>query len=141
MDFRPLPSEDEPRIDLTSLIDVVFILLIFFMVTTTFNRQSELKVDLPQASSEVEKLPEEPIRLVIDRDGRYFINGNEVVNTSEDTLMKALDKALAANRERPVILQADARTEHQAVVTAMDAAAKLGVSQLSIATTQATGKQ
>lgn len=141
MDFRPLPSEDEPRIDLTSLIDVVFILLIFFMVTTTFNRQSELKVELPQASSEVEKLPEEPIRLVIDRDGRYFINGNEVVNTSEDTLMKALDKALASNRERPVILQADARTEHQAVVTAMDAAAKLGVSQLSIATTQAADKQ
>jgi biopolymer transport protein ExbD len=141
MDFRPISSEDEPRIDLTSLIDVVFILLIFFMVTTTFNRQSELKVDLPEASSEVEKLPKEPIRLVIDRDGRYFINGNEVVNTSEDTLMTALDKALGSNRERPVILQADAKTEHQAVVTAMDAAAKLGISQLSIATTQAAGKQ
>jgi biopolymer transport protein ExbD len=141
MDFRPLPSEDEPRIDLTSLIDVVFILLIFFMVTTTFNRQSELKVELPEASSEVEKLPEEPIRLVIDRDGRYFINGNEVVNTREETLQMALDKALADNRERPVILQADARTEHQAVVTAMDAAAKLGVSQLSIATTQSAGDQ
>jgi biopolymer transport protein ExbD len=136
MNFRAQENEDEPRIDLTSLIDVVFILLIFFMVTTTFDRQSELKVELPQASSEIEPTPEEPIRLVIDADGRFFINGSEVVNTGEETLKMALDKALGDNRERPVILQADAHTEHQAVVTAMDAAAKLGVSQLSIATTK-----
>ena len=120
---------------------MVFILLIFFMVTTTFNRQSELKVELPEASSEVEKAPEEPIRLVIDADGRYFINGSEVVNTKDETLQMALDEALGDNRDRPVILQADARTEHQAVVTAMDAAAKLGVTQLSIATTQSTSNQ
>ncbi len=138
MNFRAQENENEPRIDLTSLIDVVFILLIFFMVTTTFDRQSELKVELPQASSEVEQQPEEPIRLVIDADGRFFINGSEVVNTQDQTLQMALDKALGDNRERPVILQADAHTEHQAVVTAMDAAAKLGVSQLSIATTRTT---
>jgi len=137
MNFRAQENENEPRIDLTSLIDVVFILLIFFMVTTTFDRQSELKVELPEASSEIEPTPEEPIRLVIDADGRFFINGSEVVNTGEETLKMALDKALGDNRERPVILQADAHTEHQAVVTAMDAAAKLGVSQLSIATTKA----
>lgn len=137
MNFRAQENEDEPRIDLTSLIDVVFILLIFFMVTTTFDRQSELKVELPEASSEIESTPEEPIRLVIDADGRFFINGSEVVNTGEETLKMALDKALGDDRERPVILQADAHTEHQAVVTAMDAAAKLGVSQLSIATTKA----
>jgi len=137
MNFRAQENEDEPRIDLTSLIDVVFILLIFFMVTTTFDRQSELKVELPEASSEIESTPEKPIRLVIDADGRFFINGSEVVNTGEETLKMALDKALGDDRERPVILQADAHTEHQAVVTAMDAAAKLGVSQLSIATTKA----
>jgi biopolymer transport protein ExbD len=136
MNFRAQENENEPRIDLTSLIDVVFILLIFFMVTTTFDRQSELKVELPQASSEVQQQPEEPIRLVIDADGRFFINGSEVVNTQDETLQMALDKALGDDRERPVILQADAHTEHQAVVTAMDAAAKLGVSQLSIATTK-----
>jgi biopolymer transport protein ExbD len=135
MNFASKQRGDEPRIDLTPLIDVVFILLIFFMVTTTFNRQSELKVELPESSSEVEKPLDKPIKLAIDASGRYFINGNEVVNTQGDTLAMALGKALGGNPNQAVILQADAKTPHQAVVTAMDAAAKLGINQLSIATT------
>lgn len=140
MDFMSNQSDDAPNIDLTPLIDVVFILLIFFMVTTTFNRQSELKVELPQAGSESEEVLKEPIRLVIEASGRYFINGSEVVNTKGDTLYKALERVLDGNPDQPVILQADAKTPHQAVVTAMDAAARLNVKQLSIATTMESGK-
>lgn len=131
---------DEPRIDLTPLIDVVFILLLFFMVTTTFNRQSELKVDLPEASSKAEQQERNPVRLVIDADGHYFINGREVVNTRGETLMTVLREAVGEDPDRPVILQADAKTPHQAVVTAMDAAARLGITRLSIATSQKEGK-
>ena len=131
---------DEPRIDLTPLIDVVFILLLFFMVTTTFNRQSELKVDLPEASTRAEPQEKPPVRLVIDADGHYFINGREVVNTRGETLIAALREAVGEDAEQPVILQADAKTPHQAVVTAMDAAARLGITHLSIATSLSEGQ-
>jgi len=131
---------DEPRIDLTPLIDVVFILLLFFMVTTTFNRQSELKVDLPEASARAEQQEKRPVRLVIDANGHYFINGREVVNTRGETLIAALREAVGDDPEQAVILQADAKTPHQAVVTAMDAAARLGITRLSIATSLSEGK-
>ena len=141
MNFRGEDKRrDEPRIDLTPLIDVVFILLLFFMVTTTFNRQSELKVDLPEASTRAEPQEKQPVRLVIDADGHYFINGREVVNTRGKTLIAALREAVGEDTEQPVILQADAKTPHQAVVTAMDAAAKLGITRLSIATSLSEGK-
>jgi biopolymer transport protein ExbD len=125
---------DELDLNLTPLIDVVFLLLIFFMVSTTFEKTARLKVDLPQASAEAEQQPAEKIILGIDVQGRYYINDRQLVNTQLKTLKLALSKVAGDNREMPVVLRADAKTPHQAVVTAMDAASQVGLTRLSIST-------
>ncbi|MGI9303958.1 MAG: ExbD/TolR family protein [Gammaproteobacteria bacterium] len=135
MNFKE-SKQDNVEVNLTPLIDVVFLLLIFFMITTTFNRHAELKVDLPEASATPEQQREAPIELVIDAQGRYFINGRPVVNTQPRTLAAALTKAAGDRNEPSMIIRADARTAHQSVVTAMDTAARLGLTRLSIATTK-----
>jgi biopolymer transport protein ExbD len=125
---------DELELNLTPLIDVVFLLLIFFMVSTTFEKTARLKVELPQASAEAEQQPAEKIILGIDVQGRYYINDRQLVNTQLKTLKIALSKVAGDNREMPVVLRADAKTPHQAVVTAMDAASQVGLTRLSIST-------
>jgi biopolymer transport protein ExbD len=125
---------DELDLNLTPLIDVVFLLLIFFMVSTTFEKTARLKVDLPQASAEAEQQPAEKIILGIDVQGRYYINDRQLVNTQLKTLKLALSKVAGDNRDMPVVLRADAKTPHQAVVTAMDAASQVGLTRLSIST-------
>lgn len=135
MRFREHATEDV-EINLTPLIDVVFLLLIFFMVTTTFNRHAALKVDLPEASATPVEEPDQRLELVIDREGRYFLNGTPLVNTQANTLMAALRQAIQDQTEIPMVIRADARTPHQAVVTAMDAAARVGLTRLSIATSK-----
>jgi biopolymer transport protein ExbD len=138
MKFQPRPVRDVD-VNLTALIDVVFLLLIFFMVTTTFERHAELKIDLPEASTE--PLPGEPkdLELVIDAQGRYYLDGKELVNTQAETVYQALQEAIGDNTETPLIIRADAMTPHQAVVTAMDAAGRLGLNRMSIATTPSEG--
>jgi biopolymer transport protein ExbD len=128
-------SRDEVDINLTPLIDVVFLLLIFFMVTTTFKSQADLKVTLPTASAKSESQPETPIELGIDASGRYYLAGKALANSQADTLFVALAERLRTHEKAPLIVRADARTPHQFVVTAMDTAARLGLSRLSIATT------
>jgi biopolymer transport protein ExbD len=135
MNFTERPR-DGVELNITPLIDVVFLLLIFFMVTTTFNRQSELKVDLPEATAEPEQRQDKPLELVIDAAGHYYVEGQAVVNTQPETLIAAMRKALGVRRDRPMIIRADARTPHQAVVTVMDSAARIGLTRLSIATTK-----
>jgi len=133
-------SMEEPTVDLTSLIDVVFLLLIFFMVSTTFEHQALLKVDLPEAS-EVEdrvELPES-LELVIDSAGRMFLNDRRLVDSDDRTLRAAIVEAVGDDRSVPLILRADRQTPHHFVVTAMDVAAQLGFSNLSIATDRADG--
>lgn len=127
---------DRVELNLTSLIDVVFVLLIFFVLTTTFNRHAELRIDLPKASAEPLQARQEPLELSIDAAGRYYIDGRALVNTRAATLSTALDDATRGRADRPIVLNADGRTPHQAVVTAMDVAARLGLTRLSIATTQ-----
>jgi len=126
-----------PDINITPLIDVVFLLLIFFMVSTTFSRLTELEIQLPEAS-EAEQEDKEPrtLQLVIDAEGRYFINDNRLVNDRPETLRRALEKELAAAGDEvpPVVISADARTPHQAVITAMDVAQQVGLRRLSFAT-------
>jgi biopolymer transport protein ExbD len=135
MNFHPR-GDESVDINLTPLIDVVFLLLIFFMVTTTFQRHAELKIELPQAdSAERETLPER-IELVIDAGGRYYIDGRELVNTQPQTVLEALRSVAEGREDLPLIIRADATAPYQAVVTAMDAAGRLGISRLSIATTQ-----
>ena len=123
-------------VNLTPLIDVVFLLLIFFMVTTTFNQQAELRVDLPEASSQEQALEVIPIEITIDPSGAYFVNGQGLTNNQAKTLYQSLQKIVAGDKEKSVIIRADASTPHQAVVTAMDTVAKLGLSKLSIATSK-----
>jgi len=135
MQFRRGRPE-EPEVNITSLVDVVFLLLIFFMVTTTFNKFSQLNVQLPQADGKPATLKQKRVEITIDAKGRYFVNGQEVINTREETLKRALRKAAAGIKNPQIILSADRMTTHQAVVTAMDAAQQLGFVHLTFATSR-----
>ena len=131
----------ESGVDLTSLIDVVFMLLIFFMVTTTFSKNAELKIALPTASNTAAATPEDKLELVIDGQGRYYINGREVLNTTQETLFQAMSQTLdELPNTPPLVISADANVNYQAVVTAMDIAGRLGLTNFSIATTQSERK-
>ena len=134
MNFRSQRKE-EPEINLTPLIDVVFLMLIFFMISTTFNRESELSIQLPEASVEPGEQRDETLELVINREGRYFIGESEVVNNELETLREAL-RAVAGEgaEERPLVISADAEAPYQAVIRAMDAAGQLGISAISLTT-------
>jgi len=139
MNLRPGRSEERVEINLTPLIDVVFLLLIFFMVSTTFDRHAQLKVSLPEASAKSTLQQNDPLILSIDAKGNYFINDRQVINTSLDTLKQAIQKSIGENQnlnDVALVLRADANTPHQAVVRAMDAASQLGLSKLSIATVE-----
>lgn len=141
MNLRPGHRTAETiEVNLTPLIDVVFLLLIFFMVSTTFDRYARLKVDLPEADAPAQKQTDDPLVLSIDAKGKYYINDQQVVNTQIDTLKKALLKTLKDNNidrnSIAVLLRADGNTPHQSVVRAMDAAAQLGLVRLSIATVE-----
>jgi biopolymer transport protein ExbD len=131
--------KSEVGIDLTPLIDVVFLLLIFFMVTTTFTRESNLLVNLPEAGGQPAADVPLSIEILIARNGAYTVNGQALVNTRLDTLLRAIEELAASDQDLPVTITADADTTHQSVVTAMDAVARLGFTRLSIATRQAAG--
>jgi biopolymer transport protein ExbD len=132
--------KEEPNVDLTSLIDVVFLLLLFFMVSTTFDHQAVLKVDLPEASAvEAPSELSERLELVIDANGLMYLNDQQLVDSKQRTIIAAFNQAAGENRELPLILRADRETPHHFVVTAMDVAAQLGFSNLSIATDRVTG--
>jgi len=128
------PLREELSINITPLIDVVFLLLIFFMVTTTFSRETRLLVNLPEADAELAENQTAQIEIVVARDGRYTINGRALVNNRIETLMRGLELESGGDRSLPVLLIADAESTHQAVVTAMDAIGQSGFSRLSIAT-------
>jgi biopolymer transport protein ExbD len=127
---------DEPEVNLTPLIDVVFILLIFFMVSTTFQRESEIKIELPEASADAVEQDREVLEIVIDPQGHYFIEDQQVVNTELETLKQAIRKFMGERKELPVVIRADRTTPYEAVVRAMDATAQLGLVHLSLATSQ-----
>lgn len=117
-----------------SLIDVLLVLLIFFMVSTTFQQEGRVKVQLPQASQiPLPRGSREPLVVTITAEGGYRINERTLINASPETLRAALIKEAGPGRG-PLTIRADARTTHQAVVTAMDVAGKLGFAQLNIAT-------
>lgn len=123
-------------VNLTPLIDVVFLLLIFFMVSTTFTRERELTVELPEASAEAAVETTERVEIEINAEGEYAVNTQRLVNRSSDTLSKAIKDVSKGNTKLPLIITADASTPHQAVVTAMDVAGQLGFSHLRITTRQ-----
>ena len=135
MRFRRQKKTDG-SINLTPLIDVVFLLLIFFMVSTTFTKESHLVLDLPEADGKVEEVISEGIEILIGKNGDYTINGKQLINRQLNTLMKALEDVSLGNQEMPLTITADANASHQSVVTAMDAAGKIGFVHLKITTKQ-----
>lgn len=126
--------QDEPSINLTPLIDVVFLLLIFFMVTTTFTRETRLQVNLPEAEAETLSTQSERLEIVVSRDGSFALNGQALVNGRVETLLRGLALESDGNLDLPVIIVADSQASHQSVVTAMDAIGQAGFARLSIAT-------
>ena len=137
MNFKRQASE-EVSVNLTPLIDVVFLLLIFFMVSTTFTKESHLEIDLPQSSAEPAKPTVEEIEVVINAQGEYKINNKSLVNNQEGTLKRAVEKLANGNNKLPFIITADAKTNHEFVVRVMDVAGQLGFVQLSITTQRAS---
>jgi len=129
--------DDDFEINVISLIDVMLTLLMFFVLTTTFVQHTRMKVTLPQAASAEQSDQREGLTIMIDREGRYYIDNNEVLNPGLDSLSEAIERVAGDNRDQPVNLRADAMTPHQSVVTAMDALGRLGFTRLSIATTPA----
>jgi biopolymer transport protein ExbD len=141
MNLKPRTRPD-PEINLTSLIDVVFLLLIFFMVSTTFERQAALRIDLPEAS--VAPAPQEDVKrveLIIDSDGRMYLNDRQLADNEPETIEAALLELTGETRDVPVLLRADAMTPHHYVVRAMDVTGRLGFTRLSIATEHVPGRE
>jgi len=129
---------EEPDVNLTPMIDVVFLLLLFFMVSTSFIRESSLKVDLPQATGQA--IPEQDlaIDIIINADGHFTLNEITLENPSTEQLSAHLKQAVGENVAPHIIISADANAEYQNIVTAMDIAQQLGYSRLTLATRQTT---
>ena len=133
MEFRKQKGE-ETSVNLTPLIDVVFLLLIFFMVTTTFSRETRLLVNLPEANADLAAAQPQQIEVLVTREGNFSINGRTLVNSRMATLMSGLEIESGGDLDLPVLLIADAEATHQSVVTAMDAIGQSGFQRLNIAT-------
>jgi len=129
-------KRDDLDVNITPLIDIVFLLLIFFMVSTTFDRKSEIDVTLPQATTDSPKKQDDIIEIIVSADGMFYVNGKRVVNKQVATLKQALLKVANGRADPPIIISADAKATHQAVVSVMDAARQLGFVHLAFATAQ-----
>jgi len=127
----------EVEVNLTPLIDVVFLLLIFFMVSTTFTKETHLSIDLPEASLQSIRAKDLQIEILITQEGGFWVNGVALINRKQRTLRSAIDKVSKGDTAIPMVITADSATPHQSVVTAMDVAGQLGFSRLSITTTLA----
>ena len=130
-----LRSRTQPEVNLTSLIDVVLLLLIFFMVSTSFVKQSQISIRLPESEAP-QVVDEEPERIdiLITEAGTYYVNGRELINNRAETIRNSLQKVAGGNNDLPLTISADANARHQDVVTAMDVAGRLGFTRVGIAT-------
>ena len=126
---------DEPEINLIPLIDVLFCLILFLVLTTSFNQRAALRLQLPQAQAGIVPDERPPLIILVDVEGRYFVGNTEVSRRDVGSLKAAISQATGSDRTRPIVLRADGRTPHQSVITAMDAIGQLGFTKLSIATT------
>lgn len=129
---------DEPEINLISLVDVVFCLIIFLVVTTSFNRHSGLKLQLPQAGAPATAQQVSQVAVTIDAEGHYYVGKEQVPERDVASLRAAIARSAGSRRDLPVLLTVDARAQHQSVVTAMEALGELGFDKLSIATAPET---
>lgn len=138
MKLRDARKED-PEISLIALIDVVLMLIIFFMLSSTFVEEGRMKVQLPTAIESPRPEPAERIVVTVTQEGSYRVNDRELVNAGRDTLRRAVAEVAGESRDAHVVLRADARATHQSVVTAMDVLGRMGFAQLDIATIRADG--
>ena len=129
-------SKEEPEINLTSLIDVVLLLLVFFMVSTSFVREAEISLRLPQAETDADIVTPavDVLEIAITETGSYVVNGRQLVNNPRRTLRAAIERLIGESRDLPVFIRADAQAAHQDVVTAMDVVGQLGFVEINIAT-------
>jgi len=135
MNLKPSRRHEEPEINVVSLIDVVLLLVVFFILSAKFSDEGRLRVHLPQASAvPSEKTGAEPLVVSVTQQGGYLVNGHELINASPETLRAALLKETGTNRSVRVTLRADARATHQSVITAMDVLGRLGFAEVNIAT-------
>ena len=134
MRIRDFREDDTPEINLIPLIDVVLCLIIFFVVTTTFESRSVLKLQLPRAQGEAAKQQAQVLDILVNAQGRYFVGDREALRTDVESLKRTIMEVGGDDRERGVLLRADARTPHQAVVTALDALGQLGYRKIAIGT-------
>ena len=135
MNFQRASDVEDVNINLTPLIDVVFLLLIFFMVSTTFDTTSQLKINLPEASQTQTSEPAQKITLLIDAKGNFYVNSRELTNNKSSTLKAALERSMSGTK-LPIVIQSDAESPVQSLVTAMDVVGQLGLPQVSVATTR-----
>lgn len=133
-------NKEMVEVNLTPLIDVVFLLLIFFMVSTTFTKENHLSIDLPEASAEQQPVATNRLEIIITASGSYSINDKALINNQLDTLKRGIIKAANGEKGLPITITADANTPHQAVVRAMDAAGQTGFVNLSITTRQVSAE-
>ena len=134
MRIRDRRAEDVPEINLVPLIDVILVLIIFFVITTTFDARSVLKLELPRANGQPNEAQSNSLSLLINADGRYFVDDREALRTDVESLKRTIAEVAGDDRERTVLLRADARTPWQAVVTAYDALGQLGFKRIANAT-------
>lgn len=128
-------SREEPEINVISLVDVLLVLVLFLMVSTTFMRETEISLQLPEATVETRSAQtDDKLEIMITQAGAYVVNGRELVNSERRTLRAAIERLTGEKRDLPVFIRADAAATHQAVVTAMDVAGQLGFDKLNIAT-------
>ena len=133
MKFRK-HKRDEVTLDMTPLIDAVFLLLIFFAVATTFTRETRLGIDLPEASGQPPVAAKQSIDVSVSEAGEFAVNGQPLVDANRKTLAAAISAAANGRKDLPFFLNADARATHQSVVTVMDVAGELGFANISIVT-------
>ena len=135
MKLRGDRPKDDPEINLIPLIDVSLLLVIFFMLTSTFMQEGRLKIELPQASlAPTGRQKSDPLVITVTQAGTYRVNDRELINNSPDTLRAAIQEVAGADRNKPATVRADGRATHQSVVTAMDVLGKLGFVKINIAT-------
>jgi biopolymer transport protein ExbD len=128
-------SRDEPEVNVISLVDVLLVLVLFFMVSTSFLRETEISLQLPEATTDADtSTPSETLEITITQKGSYLVNGRELVNSERRTLRAAIERLMGDKRDVPVFIRADAAASHQSVITAMDVAGRLGYVKINIAT-------
>ena len=133
MNFRHRQRE-EPEINLIPFIDVLLVVLIFLMLSTTYSKFTELQLKLPVADAETQRDYPKEVRVTVTSDGRYTVNKTAVYGNGVDTLSASLKNAAQAGKDTVVIISADASAAHQSVVSVMEAARRAGLTQITFAT-------